>query len=48
MWKLIMRGARGTPFTDQGTYASIVDAAAAIAEMENEPPLWIFLGFQLT
>lgn len=37
-----MRGARGTPFADVGTYASIVDAAAAIAKMENEPPLWIF------
>lgn len=38
-----MRGARGTPFTDQGSYANIVDAAAAIAKMENEPPLWVFL-----
>lgn len=43
MWKLIMRGARGTLFTDQGTYASIVDAAAAIAQMESEPLLWIVL-----
>jgi len=30
-----MRGARGTPFTELGTYASLSDAAEAIQKVEN-------------
>lgn len=42
MWKLAMRGARGTPFTDQGSYASIVEAAEAICKMEDDLNGWVF------
>jgi integrase len=35
MWKLTMRGARGTPFTDLGSYASLTEAAEAIQKIEN-------------
>jgi|HubBroStandDraft_2_1064218.scaffolds.fasta_scaffold886677_1 hypothetical protein len=37
MWKLEMRGARGTPFTDLGSYASINDAARRVLQTENNP-----------
>jgi hypothetical protein len=37
MWKLQMRGARGSPFTDLGSYDSINDAARVILETENTP-----------
>ena len=30
-----MRGARGTPFTELGSYASLVEAAEAIQKVEN-------------
>lgn len=36
MWKLEMRGARGTPFTDLGSFASINAAAEAIQKIEND------------
>jgi len=35
MWKLIMRGARGTPFVDVGSYASIAEAADVILRNES-------------
>jgi len=35
MWKLSMRGARGTPFEDLGSYGSLTDVAEAIQKMEN-------------
>jgi hypothetical protein len=37
MWKLIVRGGRGTPFTKLGSFSSIGDAARKILEMENDP-----------
>lgn len=37
MWKLQMCGARGTPFTDLGSYDSINDAARVILETEKAP-----------
>jgi hypothetical protein len=37
-----MRGARGTPFEDVGSYASIVEAAEAICKMENDLDGWVF------
>ena len=30
-----MRGARGTPFTDLGSYASLIEAAEEIQKVEN-------------
>jgi hypothetical protein len=35
MWKLSVRGARATPFTELGDFASINDAAEAISKMER-------------
>jgi hypothetical protein len=37
MWKLIMRGARGTPFTELGSFANLADAARVILENEGDP-----------
>jgi hypothetical protein len=37
MWKLEMRGARGTPFEGLGSFASIGEAARKILEIENDP-----------
>src|ERR1017187_2739728 len=42
MWKLEMRGARGTPFTDLGSFASINDAAQAVLKTENDQSGAIF------
>ncbi len=42
MWKLVMRGARGTPFEDVGSYASIVEAAEAIRKIEDDLTGWVF------
>jgi hypothetical protein len=42
MWKLEMRGARGTPFTDLGSFASINDAARVITQTEGKPLEAIF------
>jgi hypothetical protein len=42
MWTLVMRGARGTPFAEIGRYASIVEAAEVISEMENDGNWWVF------
>ena len=36
MWKLSMRGARGTPFTELGSFASLNDAARVILEKEGQ------------
>ena len=36
MWKLVARGARGTPFNELGQFASITEAAEVIAKRENE------------
>lgn len=38
-----MRGARGTPFTDLGTFASLNDAARVILENEGDPLGPLFL-----
>ena len=35
MWKLSKRGARGTPFEDVGSYASLTDVAEATQKIEN-------------
>jgi hypothetical protein len=43
MWKLIMRGARGTPFLDVGSYASITEAAEAILKNEGTVDFALFL-----
>ena len=37
MWKLVMRGARGTPFADLGSYGSLTQAADAIQKTEDDP-----------
>ena len=37
MWKLSARGARGTPFTDLGSCASLADAAEMILKAEGDP-----------
>ena len=42
MWKLTARGARGTPFAEIGSYASIAEAAEVIRKMENDGNWWIF------
>lgn len=42
MWKLEMRGARGTPFTDLGSFVSINDAARAVLKTENDQSEAIF------
>jgi hypothetical protein len=42
MWKLTMRGARGTPFSELGSYASIVEAAEAISKIEDDLNGWVF------
>jgi len=42
LWKLEMRGARGTPFIDLGSFASINDAAGAILKTENSPSAGVF------
>jgi hypothetical protein len=44
MWKLSMRGARGTPFEDVGSFASIASAAEAICKMENKSNGWVFFN----
>lgn len=36
MWKLVVRGARGTPFNELGNFASITEAAEVIAKREKE------------
>ena len=36
MWKLSMRGARGTPFTDLGSFASLNEAARVILKNEGD------------
>jgi len=36
MWKRVMRGERGTPFTELGNYASLDDAARVILKREND------------
>jgi hypothetical protein len=47
MWKLIMRGARGTPFVEAGSYASLHDAAEAIRKTEGDPIGVMFLQIYL-
>jgi hypothetical protein len=42
MWKLTARGARGTPFAEIGTYASIAEAAEAISKIEDDLNGWVF------
>jgi hypothetical protein len=42
MWKLTMRGARGTPFEDVGSYASVAEAAEAICKIESDLDGWVF------
>jgi hypothetical protein len=42
MWKLAMRGARGTPLSELGSYASIVEAAEAISKIEDDLNGWVF------
>jgi hypothetical protein len=42
MWKLQTRGARGTPFEELGSFASIESAAEAISKMESVANGWIF------
>jgi hypothetical protein len=42
MWKLEMHGARGTPFTDLGSFASINHAAKAVLKTENDQSEAIF------
>ena len=42
MWKLEVRGARGTPFEQLGSFASISDAAEMISKMENKSNGWVF------
>ena len=37
-----MRGARGTPFSAPGSYASIVEAAEAIGKIEDDLNGWVF------
>src|ERR1700688_587435 len=37
MWKLVMRGERGSPFTELGSYANVSDAARVILKTENNP-----------
>ncbi len=37
MWELARRGARGTPFTEIGNYASLTEAALVISETEGTP-----------
>ena len=37
-----MRGARGTPFKELGSYASIVEAAEAIGKIEDDLNGWVF------
>lgn len=37
-----MRGARGTPFSELGSYASIVEAAEAISKIEDDLNGWVF------
>ncbi len=37
-----MRGARGTPFTDLGSFASIAEAAETVRKMEGDDKGWIF------
>lgn len=36
MWKLVVRGARGTPFKELGNFASITEAAEVIGKREKE------------
>jgi hypothetical protein len=43
MWKLSMRGARGTPFVELGSFASLNDAARVILENESNPLGPLFL-----
>jgi len=43
MWKLKMRGARGTPFVEAGNYASLAEAADVILKMENDVG-WVFFN----
>ena len=43
MWKLTMRGARGTPFVEVGSYASITDAASEILKTEGTVDFALFL-----
>lgn len=43
MWKLIARGARGTPFVEIGEYASLAEAASAILRMEDDAG-WVFFN----
>jgi len=47
MWKLTMRGARGTPFVEAGSYASLHDAAEAIRKTEDDPIGVMFLQIYL-
>jgi hypothetical protein len=42
MWKLEMRGARGTPFEELGSFASIAEAAETVSKMERQDNGWIF------
>ena len=42
MWKLTMRGARGTPFVEVGSYASITEAASAILKIEDTVDFALF------
>jgi len=37
-----MRGARGTPFEEIGSFASIAEAAEAIRKIERDDKGWIF------
>ena len=40
MWNLVMRGERGSPFTDLGNYASIADAARVILKTAKNCVSW--------
>jgi hypothetical protein len=42
MWKLVIRGERGSPFTELRTYANLGDAARAVLKTENDPHGAIF------
>lgn len=42
MWKLSIRGKRGTPFEELGSFASLGDAARKILEQENDPEGAVF------
>jgi hypothetical protein len=42
MWKLFMRGQRGTPLKELGSFASIAEAAETVRKRERHDNGWIF------